>query len=92
MCRLWQVISFYPIGLALGWYLGFERDMGVVGLWIGIDLGYVAMVLMLFVYMMRVDWDEQARLAKARSSAKVAGEGEEEGEERERLVGPRSDD
>ena len=57
-----------PIGLTLGWYLGFERDMGVVGLWIGIDLGYVAMVLGLFVYMMRVDWDEQARLAKARAA------------------------
>ena len=112
-----QVISFYPVGLFLGWYLGFKREigaflccfyavlccfyavlycfvlflycfyavlycfctvlvpflycfvlffycfLGVVGLWIGVDVGYIAMVAMLIVYMSRVDWHEQAAIA-----------------------------
>ena len=68
-------MSFYPVGLLLGWYLGFRRGMGVVGLWLGIDVGYVSMVAMLLAYTLRIDWEEQARLAVARSRGAAAAAG-----------------
>jgi uncharacterized membrane protein len=68
-----QVVSFYPIGLLLGWFLGFRSGYGVIGLWIGVDVGYLVMVLLLFVYMWgSVDWHEQARIAVKRSTPVAA--------------------
>eukprot|EP01046_Picozoa_sp_COSAG06_P020170 COSAG06_NODE_1467_length_9367_cov_1.784527_8_plen_70_part_01 len=67
------MVSFYPIGLLLGWFLGFRSGYGVIGLWIGVDVGYLVMVLLLFVYMWgNVDWHEQARIAVKRSTPVAA--------------------
>ena len=80
------MISFYPIGLLLGWYLGFKKAYGVVGLWVGVDVGYFVMVGMLLIYMSRVDWHEQARIAVKRSSSDaIPSHGSEEDEELEEL-------
>ena len=67
---------------------------GIEGLWYGTALGYVVMVGWLFLYCRGIDWQEQARLAVARSSSSTgagasgtttlasAGEGDD-GEEAE---------
>ncbi len=34
-----QVIGYWVIGLPLGWWLGFHRKMGAVGLWVGLCAG-----------------------------------------------------
>jgi hypothetical protein len=94
-----------PIGTAVGGLLAFEKipgeivpawTSGIMGLWIGCDLGYVFMITALLVYYLRVDWPEMARIAqeKAAQDAKPAAGaaaaggggdgGGDEGEESER--------
>lgn len=34
-----QVVGYWVVGLPLGWWLGFGRKMGAVGLWIGLAAG-----------------------------------------------------
>jgi multidrug resistance protein, MATE family len=34
-----QVVGYWVIGMPLGWWLGFGRKMGAVGLWIGLAAG-----------------------------------------------------
>jgi MATE family multidrug resistance protein len=34
-----QVVGYWVVGLPLGWWLGFHRKMGAVGLWIGLCAG-----------------------------------------------------
>jgi MATE family multidrug resistance protein len=34
-----QVIGYWVIGLPIGWWLGFERKLGAVGLWVGLCAG-----------------------------------------------------
>jgi MATE family multidrug resistance protein len=36
---LWNLVGHWCVGLPLGWYLGFERGWGVVGLWVGLSTG-----------------------------------------------------
>ena len=43
--------------------------LGIEGLWYGTALGYVVMVVWLLIYCMRIDWQEQAKLAVARSAS-----------------------
>jgi MATE family multidrug resistance protein len=34
-----QLVGYWVVGLPLGLWLGFERKMGAVGLWIGLAAG-----------------------------------------------------
>jgi MATE family multidrug resistance protein len=34
-----QVVGYWLVGLPLGWWLGFHRKMGAVGLWVGLCAG-----------------------------------------------------
>ena len=34
-----QLVGYWVVGLPLGWWLGFGRKMGAVGLWIGLAAG-----------------------------------------------------
>jgi len=34
-----QLVGYWVVGLPLGWWLGFGRKMGAVGLWIGLCAG-----------------------------------------------------
>lgn len=51
---------------------------GIVGLWFGVSAGYVVMIAALLVYMLRVDWPLQARLAVARAAPPAEAEVEEQ--------------
>jgi MATE family multidrug resistance protein len=42
-----NLIGHYPIGLALGLILCFMFKFGVVGLWVGLAMGLIAVALML---------------------------------------------
>lgn len=36
-----NIISYYPIGLPLGMFLCFKRDMGIRGLWLGLVVALI---------------------------------------------------
>lgn len=73
-----QLVAFYPIGTLCGAMLAFDKlgapqVAGVIGLWIGCDLGYVFMVAALLVYYLRIDWPAMSRLAQDRARKDMPG-------------------
>lgn len=42
---LFHLFGFYALGLPLAWYLAFERDMGLAGLWWGLALALSSVAL-----------------------------------------------
>ena len=60
--------------------------MGLLGLWLGLLVGMVSMVLGLGAYLASIDWGEQARIAQ-----EVASEGSGAGQAVGAVLAPRSD-
>ena len=73
--RWWQVgwalaFGYTPFGFSetpLG-----QHQLGLTGLWVGTDLGFLVMVVALLIYLLRIDWPEQSRLAVSRSAKPVS--------------------
>lgn len=45
-----NLLGYYALGLPLGWWLTFRRDMGLPGLWWGVALGVAAVAVALVVW------------------------------------------
>ncbi|KIJ46344.1 hypothetical protein M422DRAFT_249932 [Sphaerobolus stellatus SS14] len=55
---LLNISTYYAIGIPLGIYLAFSKDMGLVGLWTGIATALICGGLAsIFIYL-RMDWDK----------------------------------
>lgn len=58
--------AFWVVGIPVGAYLGFERDMGVTGLWCGLSVGLFGACVAYFFVMRGIDWQREAEKAAAR--------------------------
>ncbi|KAL7548941.1 hypothetical protein ACHAWF_012204 [Thalassiosira exigua] len=58
-------VAFYVIGIRLGCTLGFQRGMGVSGLWIGITAGLCFAAAINTIFLLKCDWYQFA-FARAR--------------------------
>eukprot|EP01051_Picozoa_sp_SAG22_P014107 SAG22_NODE_1667_length_3851_cov_1.673774_4_plen_245_part_00 len=70
--------SFYALGLPLAYYLSFVRpewELGLFGLWSGLNVGMVVMCGFLAWLACRLDWEVEAAAAVARSAGGAAGDG-----------------
>ena len=56
--------GFYLLALPLGVLLAFKAALGLGGLLIGFFLGMVACLVLLSVFVIRIDWDEEAGKAQ----------------------------
>ena len=56
--------GFYLLALPLGVLLAFKAALGLGGLLIGFLLGMVACLVLLLVFVIRIDWDEEADKAQ----------------------------
>eukprot|EP01052_Picozoa_sp_SAG31_P012737 SAG31_NODE_751_length_12354_cov_14.018605_4_plen_110_part_00 len=61
------VFSYYVVGLPVAYLLGFHTQLGVIGICMGVTLGTYVHSALYGYLVLRIDWDEQARLAVARS-------------------------
>lgn len=57
---------YYIIAVPLSLYLAFTKDMRLAGLWLGICLALVTLVLCETIYLFYCDWDEIIKEAEAR--------------------------
>ena len=63
--------AFYAFGIPAGVAFAFPGHLGLVGLWLGLNVGMVVMVGGLVLYLFCfVDWDEASRKARARALAR----------------------
>ncbi|RLN96996.1 hypothetical protein BBJ28_00009115 [Nothophytophthora sp. Chile5] len=64
-----NVVAYYVGGIPLGALLGFQFDLGVKGLWLGVGFGLVATVSVLLFLMLRYwKWDKLADDAQKRTA------------------------
>jgi multidrug resistance protein, MATE family len=57
-----QLVGYWVLGLPVGWWLGFHRKMGAVGLWVGLCVGLMfAGVALITVWARTVKRDVAAR-------------------------------
>ncbi|PRQ17982.1 putative multi antimicrobial extrusion protein [Rosa chinensis] len=52
--------GFYLLALPLGVVLAFEVKLGLSGLLIGFLIGMVACLILLLIFVLRINWDEEA--------------------------------
>ena len=62
-------VAFYLVGIPFGVSVAFTGPrLGLVGLWMGLDVGMVTMVAGLLVYLFAViDWEQASRQARERA-------------------------
>ncbi|KAF5460781.1 hypothetical protein F2P56_020623 [Juglans regia] len=69
--------GFYLLALPLGVILAFKAALGLSGLLIGFLVGMVACLILLLIFVTRIDWDEEAGkaqlLARQEDTVKVDG-------------------
>jgi len=72
---LLNFVAFYVIGIPFGLWLTFgqgHESFGVVGLWAGLDVGMLTMVVGLLAFLFcRVDWPAVALEARSRSEVQA---------------------
>lgn len=56
--------SFYIIGLSMAVLLGFVKEMGLLGLWMGLLVAQVACLVLMLVCLWKTDWDVEADRAQ----------------------------
>ncbi|KAF2804797.1 MATE efflux family protein [Mytilinidion resinicola] len=54
-------VAYYGVGLTTGYYLCFQRDYGLFGLWAGIIAGSGALLMLQTACITRISWDELGR-------------------------------
>jgi MATE family multidrug resistance protein len=64
-------------GIPLGIYLAFSHHLGLTGLWIGLFVALLFVATVLWVVIMRLDWEDQVRQAKERVGAGEPMRGEQ---------------
>ncbi|EFJ42410.1 hypothetical protein VOLCADRAFT_97490 [Volvox carteri f. nagariensis] len=67
---LYNLIGFWLMGVAFGWWLTFKAKLGLTGLWIGIDTGDLVAAGLCVVTWLLVDWKKE--VAKAQQQMAVA--------------------
>lgn len=67
-----NIISYYPIGLPLGMFLCFRKDMGIRGLWLGLVVALIINASLDAFFVYRVDWQHRASKAREQSEATEA--------------------
>lgn len=61
-----NLICYYIIALPISFYLGFRRNLGIVGLWVGIVSGVFSLSCAEFFFVTRTDWDSVIMKASRR--------------------------
>lgn len=60
MCNF---IAYYAVGLTTAWFLCFQQDLGLFGLWLGIITGSAALLVLQTCCVVLVRWDDEAHKA-----------------------------
>jgi len=47
---VFNLLGYYALGLPVGWWLAFETDMGVAGIWWGLTLGLLVVAALMVVW------------------------------------------
>ncbi|KAG2386481.1 hypothetical protein C9374_002225 [Naegleria lovaniensis] len=66
-----NLVAYYVISLPIGAVLAFVVNMQLVGLWLGLTLGLIIVAFSLVVYIIRINWERQSKIAHERSSTVV---------------------
>ncbi|KAI8098368.1 mate-domain-containing protein [Gilbertella persicaria] len=61
-----NLVSYYVIALPLGYYLTFVHDWDLYGLWSGLTLALFLVAIGELVFLLRVDYEEEARKTQER--------------------------
>ncbi|XP_010053391.2 protein DETOXIFICATION 56 [Eucalyptus grandis] len=60
--------GFYLLALPLGIFFAFKAGLGLAGLLLGFLVGVVSCLMLLLVFVARIDWNEEARKAQTLAS------------------------
>ncbi|KAL3498724.1 hypothetical protein ACH5RR_041456 [Cinchona calisaya] len=63
-----NITGFYLFALPVGAILAFKIHLGLPGILIGFLIGSIACLVLLLVFIIRIDWDEEARKARLLTS------------------------
>ncbi|RHY16954.1 hypothetical protein DYB26_012655, partial [Aphanomyces astaci] len=63
---LWNVLAILVVGVPMGWMLASTYEYGIVGIWLGVSLGYVLCAIFGLYWLATVDWVAMASEASAR--------------------------
>lgn len=58
--------SYYAVGLPIGFYLCFRRELGLAGLWIGLSLALLYSAVCVNWIVARADWEHEVVKAQDR--------------------------
>ena len=61
-----NLVAYYGIGLTSAYYLCFSREMGLLGLWIGVIIGSLALVAVQTLWIVLVNWEKEVEKAANR--------------------------
>jgi multidrug resistance protein, MATE family len=66
--------GYWAVGLPVGWSLAFNRDLGALGIWVGLSIGLAVVALLLAHRARRVFWHRAiSRLADQQATGGLAG-------------------
>ncbi|GIL79039.1 hypothetical protein Vretimale_55 [Volvox reticuliferus] len=63
---LYNLVGFWIMGVAFGWWLTFKARLGLMGLWIGIDTGDLVAAGLCVITWLMVNWKEEVSKAQER--------------------------
>ncbi|KAI3421622.1 CRAL-TRIO domain-containing protein [Psidium guajava] len=61
-----NICCYYLVGVPIGVLLGYVAQLGIKGMWIGLQCGVLAQTLALLLLMWRTNWEEQVNEASKR--------------------------
>ncbi|KAJ1911619.1 ethionine resistance protein [Tieghemiomyces parasiticus] len=64
--------AYYVVGLPLGFYLGFFRNLGILGIWVGLCLGVFASSCASIYFYLHTDWDLEVEKCRKRVNEDVS--------------------
>jgi MATE family multidrug resistance protein len=53
---VWNCLAYYGVGITMAWVLCYQRGLGLVGLWAGLILGSVSLLVLQTVSVSLVNW------------------------------------
>ncbi|KAF0689718.1 Aste57867_18855 [Aphanomyces stellatus] len=63
---LWNFLAILVVGVPTGWVLASTYHYGILGIWIGVSLGYLFCAIFGIYWLATVDWVQMAHEASAR--------------------------